>query len=160
MAAQVTDIEQLEATLRRELEETPLFKNWQSVITTIALLKGVELKAPSNGNGDAQTAKNAAINEKNLNSGSDLKIPTSFDQATNWEEKFLYVMNTIKEGTRMDVVNEWRKHGTTNSERVLLKAASITATRLEGKKYIKKERLEDGRVNYILKKIPPANAGG
>jgi len=112
MADDVKSVQQLEEKLRAQLEQSDLFKDWQSVNKTLSLLK----------NG-------YSLNGSETATGNDLVIPQEFSEDLTWREKVLFALGKIKSGFISDIIKELRKHGIKETDDFLNKRISTTASK-------------------------------
>ncbi len=124
---------QKEKELRLELEQTPLFKQWEGIKTTIALFQ----------NGHEQ----AATNEE-----SKPKIPKTYnDSELTWKEKVLFALSKIGEGSVADMVVELKKLGAKEKDDFLTKRVGITVSNLKVKDGVVDAKMDGKKGVYFIK---------
>ncbi|MHB8261779.1 MAG: hypothetical protein ACYDCN_14505 [Bacteroidia bacterium] len=111
----ITDLENKEKEVYKELQNSTLFKQWESLKTTIQLFK---------------KSDSVFVPIK-----SDENIPTEYNTDLTWAEKVLFALNRINEGFPEDITNEILKFETeTDKEDVFKRVRGKTYMLLNNKK--------------------------
>lgn len=107
-------LHQKEKELREQLEQTPVFKQWESVRTTISLFASGE-----DTNGHSSNGENGAS-----------EIPKAYTDELTWKQRVLFVLSKIRSGYVEDLARELIKVGMDDTEENISKRVSTTASNL------------------------------
>lgn len=123
MTNELDRITKLEQKLRLKLEQTDLFKDWQSVKKTMALLS-------------LETSVIEAIEPPEPATGNRLEVPNVYNESLSWRERVYFAISQIKSGFISDIIKELRKHGVKENDDFLNKRISTTASKLKSDGYL------------------------
>lgn len=126
-----------EKEFRAKLEQTPLFKQWEGLKTTISVFENGSL---TNGS-EHSTSKG-------------LVIPTVYSDDLSWSKKILFALGQLNAGFVSDIIAELRKNGVKESDEFMTKRISTTASSMKKKKILGSKSVGIKEKYFIKVKAP------
>lgn len=105
-----------EKDILRSLKETSLFKQWESIKTTIAMFEG---------------NSSPAVSESDL---LNMATPREYDQNFTWAEKILYAVDVLGSGFVADLVKEIAKHDEEDEGTIHARISGVISQMIKGDK--------------------------
>lgn len=130
----ITTLKNKEQELLYELQQSPLYKQWDSIRNTIKLF-------------ETQTQSVAHTRAK----GYVPAIPTEYTDRLTWKEKILYVLSIIEQGYISDIIAQLKHLGATETDLFLEKRISTMASSLKTQNALD-VKYDGKKAIYFLKK--------
>ncbi len=123
-------LQEKEKELRAQLEQTPIFIQWESLKRTISLFE----------------------NGQSANGGGKKKLvpPSVYTNELTWNEKLLYVINARQNAFIADIISDLKRLGQQGTDDFLQKRVSTIASALKTRKVLGSKTV-GGKEKYFIR---------